>query len=124
MSAWTEDELDRIGRATELQISSRRLDGSLRPFVTIWAVRSGDAIYVRSAYGWNNGWFQRALTAQQGRIQAGGVERDVSFVLPAANEADPVTSAYHAKYDHYGSRMVGTVVNAEAVRSTLKVMPD
>ena len=124
MSAWTEDELLRMGRATELQISSRRPDGSLRPYVTIWAVRSGDAIYVRSAYGWNNGWFQRALKAGRGRIRAGGVERDVSFGQAAADESEPVTSAYHAKYDHYGSRMVGTVVNAEAVRSTLKIVPE
>lgn len=124
MSAWTEDELDRIGRATELEISSRRPDGSLRPFVTIWAVASGDAIYVRSAYGWNNGWFQRALKAGRGRVRAGGIERDVLFIQPAADEADPVTSAYHEKYDHYGARMVGTVVNAEAVRATLKVIPE
>lgn len=71
MSAWTEDELGRIGRATEIEISSRRPDGSLRPFVTIWAVPSGDAIYVRSAYGWNNGWFQRALKAGRGQSEAG-----------------------------------------------------
>jgi hypothetical protein len=124
VTAWTKEELDRIGRATELEISSRRPDDSLRPYVTIWAVRSGDAIYVRSAYGWNNGWFQRALKAGRGRVRAGGVERDVSFVEPGADEAEPVTSAYHVKYDHYGSRMVGTVVNAEAVRSTLKVTPE
>jgi hypothetical protein len=124
MSAWTQDELDRIGRATELQITTRRPDGSLRPYVTIWAVRSGDAIYVRSAYGWNNGWFQRALKAERGRITAGGVERDVSFVQPGADEAEPVTTAYHVKYEHYGPRMVGTVVNSEAVRSTLKILPE
>ena len=52
MTAWTADELDRIGRADELRIASRRADGSLRPYVTIWTVRSGDDIYVRSAHGW------------------------------------------------------------------------
>lgn len=61
MSAWGPDELDRIGRATELQIASRRSDGSLRPFVTIWTVRTGDDVYVRSAHGYENPWFQRAL---------------------------------------------------------------
>jgi len=50
MSDWTSDELERLGRADELGISSRRPDGSLRPFVTIWVVRLGDDIYVRSAY--------------------------------------------------------------------------
>ncbi len=123
MNAWTADELARIARATELQISSRRSDGTLRPFVTIWAVRSGDDIYVRSAYGYNNGWFQRALRSGHGRIRAGGVERDVAFEQPEPEVADAVSSGYHAKYDRYGAAMVGTVVSEEAERSTLKVVP-
>ena len=123
MTTWTDDELERIGRADELQIASRRPDGSLRPFVTIWAVRSGDDIYVRSAYGHENGWFQRALRSKDGRIRAGGVERDVGFEEPGPEAAAAVTAAYHAKYDRYGARMVGTVVSDEAERSTLKVVP-
>jgi hypothetical protein len=102
MSAWMEDELARIGRATELEISSRRRDGRLRPFVTIWTVRSGDDIYVRSAHGWNNPWFQRAVASGEGRIRAGGVERDVAFEQPDLVTGDAVTGAYHAKYDRYG----------------------
>jgi len=53
-STWTDDELRRIGAATELQITSRRPDRSLRPYVTIWTVRAGDGLYVRSAYGTGN----------------------------------------------------------------------
>jgi hypothetical protein len=48
MAAWTADELDRIGRAMELAVASRRADGTLSPYVTIWGVRSGDDIYIRS----------------------------------------------------------------------------
>jgi hypothetical protein len=123
MTAWTADELDRIGAADELQIASRRPDGSLRPFVTIWAVRSGDDVYVRSAYGHDNGWFRRALGSGEGRIRAGGVERGVGFEEPGPEVAADVTSAYHAKYDRYGPRMVGTVVSPDAIRSTLRVVP-
>ncbi len=123
ISTWTPDELDRVGRATELEIASRRSDGSLRPYVTIWAVRAGGDIYVRSAYGYDNPWFQRALRSGQGRIQAGGVERDVRFEMPEPGVADDVTVAYHAKYDRYGAAMVGTVVSPEAVRSTLRIVP-
>ena len=123
MSAWSADELVRIGRADELEISSRRRDGSLRPFVTIWTVRSGDLVYVRSAYGYDNGWFQRALRAGEGRIRAGGVERDVRFEQPEPEAAPDVDAAYHAKYDRFGPRMVGTVVSPEARRSTLRVVP-
>jgi hypothetical protein len=55
MTAWTADELARIGRSDELQVSSRRPDGSSGSYVTIWVVRSGDELYVRSAHGPDNG---------------------------------------------------------------------
>jgi hypothetical protein len=53
---WTSDQLSAIGDAEELQISSRRPDGTLRPYVTIWVVRAGDELYVRSAAGPDNPW--------------------------------------------------------------------
>jgi len=123
VSGWTDDELGRIGRATELRLASLRPDGSLGRYATIWAVVAGDAVYVRSAYGYDNAWFQRALQSQAGRIQAGGVERDVSFEPTGPETAADVSAAYHAKYDRYGSTIVGTVVSPEAVRSTLRVTP-
>ena len=121
MSGWTADELTRVGRPDELRIASRRADGSLRPFITIWAVRDGDDLYVRSAHGYDNPWFQRALHSGQGRIQAGGIERDVAFEVPGPEAVARVTAAYHAKYDRYGPAIVGTVVSAEAERSTLRL---
>jgi hypothetical protein len=123
MSSWDPRALERIGQAEELQIASRRPDGSLRPFVTIWVVRASDDIYVRSAHGYENGWFQRALHSDGGRIKAGGVERDVRFEQPAPDVADVVTAAYHAKYDRYGPRIVGTVVSSDSLRSTLRLVP-
>jgi len=119
---WTADELGKIGNAEELQIASRRPDGSLRPFVTIWVAIAGAEIFVRSAYGYSNPWFQRALKAGRGRIRAGGVERDVTFEPhPEADAA--IDASFHAKYDRFGRAMVGTVVSDEAVRATLKVEP-
>jgi len=123
MSAWTADELARIGRADELSIASRRWDGSLRPYVTIWAVRVDDSIYVRSAYGHDNPWFQRAMHSGQGRIQAGGVEQDVLFEVPEPDVSAAVPAAYHAKYDRYGPAIVGSVTSGDALGSTLRVVP-
>jgi hypothetical protein len=123
VTAWTADELARIGRATELHIASRRPDGTLRPFVTTWVVRVGDDVYVRSAYGYANPWFQRALASGEGRIRTGGVERDVTFEVPGASMDADVSAAYHAKYDRYGPTIVGTVVSPEAARSTLRLAP-
>jgi len=122
-ASWTDDELGRIGRAEELQVTSRRADGSLRPYVTIWVVRAGDDLYVRSAYGANNGWYRRAKASGTGRIRAAGLERDVTFA-----EADPdvntaVDQAYHTKYDRHGPAIVGTVVGAEVAPVTIRLVP-
>jgi hypothetical protein len=57
MTAWTDNELSRIGGADELRVSSRRDDDSLRPAVIIWAVRVGDDVFIRSAYGATNPGF-------------------------------------------------------------------
>lgn len=122
MANWTPDELDRIGGADELQISSTRTDGSLRPFITIWVVRSGDALFVRSAYGPNNGWYRRAAASGTGRIRAGGLDRDVYFI--AADDPDEtIDAAYHAKYDRYGARIVNSVVGSAVAALTLELVP-
>jgi hypothetical protein len=48
MTAWSDDELRRVGDAAELELASRRPDGSLRPYTTMWMVSVGDDLYVRS----------------------------------------------------------------------------
>jgi hypothetical protein len=47
MSDWTAAHLDRIGSADELEITTPRADGSLRPYVPIWLVRAGGELFVR-----------------------------------------------------------------------------
>ncbi len=125
MTGWNADDLDRIARADELQVSSHRADGTLRPFVTIWAVRTGDSLYIRSAHGPDNGWFRRARSSGTGRIRAGGVEADVRF--EPLDSADPTQAGidhdYHAKYDRYGPRYVGAVVGEATYPTTLRVVP-
>jgi hypothetical protein len=123
MTTWTTDELTRIGGATELKIASRRTDGSLRPYVTIWVVRAGDDLYVRSAYGPDNPWFVRARQSGSGRVRAGGVERDVTFAEAAADVHAAIDAAYHAKYDRYGANIVGTVVGPQVVATTIRLVP-
>jgi hypothetical protein len=80
-------------------------------------------VYVRSAHGYSNPWFQCALASGEGRIRAGGVEHDVAFEQPNSDIADDLHAAYHAKYDRYGPSIVGTVVSPESARSTLRLVP-
>jgi hypothetical protein len=123
MTTWTSEELAKIGNAEELAIASRRPDGTLRPFVTIWVVRAGDDLYVRSVKGRSGTWYRRALAAGEGRLRAGGVERDVAFEEAGPEVQSPVTAAYHEKYDRYGPSIVGTVVSAESATTTLRLVP-
>jgi Uncharacterized protein conserved in bacteria (DUF2255) len=83
MTTWTDEELRRIGEAQELQLASARRDGTMLPYTTMWVVRAGDDLYVRSAYGPDNPWFRRAKASGAGRIRAGGVERDVAYAEAA-----------------------------------------
>jgi hypothetical protein len=120
---WSEDELRRIGEAAQLRIASARPDGTLRPDVTIWHVRVGDAIYIRSAHGPSNGWFRRARSAGSGRITAGGVQRDVTFEIAEPQIRADADRAYHAKYDRYGPGPVAAVTGPDVLTTTLRVMP-
>ena len=124
MTSWTTDELQRIGDADELRVSSRRKDGSLRPYVTIWVVRLDDDIYIRSAMGPDNPWFRRAKASGTGRITAGGVERDVSFTDAATDAHSDIDAVYHTKYDRYGARFVSPVVGETAALATFRIVPE
>jgi hypothetical protein len=123
MTAWTSDELTRIGTADELELASARPDGTLRKPTTIWVIRVGDDLYVRSMYGRAGGWFPATQVRHQGHIRAGGVERDVSFADadPALN--DQIDAAYRDKYRRYGERSIGSVVNPAARAATIRLAP-
>jgi hypothetical protein len=124
MTAWTSNELDKIGKAEELQIASLRGDGTLRKSLPIWVVRLGDNLYVRSMNGRTAVWFRGVQERHEGHIQAGGVDKDVTFL----EEPDPelnsqIDAAYHSKYHRYGASIVGTIVSSEARSATIKLVP-
>ena len=123
MSDWTPEELDAIGNADELQISSVRPDGTLRKYVTIWTARSGDDLYVRTAYGPGARWFVHAKESGIGRIRAGGIERDVTFAEAAPDVQDAIDAAYTDKYSRYGARVVTTVVGEQVHALTIRLVP-
>ena len=110
MSTWTSDELDRIGEAEELEIASLRRDGTLRKPVTIWVVRHGDELYVRSVNGRAGSWFRGAQARQEAQIRAGGVDKDV--VLIETDEVnDETDAAYRTKYRRYAASIIDRIVS-------------
>jgi hypothetical protein len=71
MTTWMRDELNKIGAAEELKRAPLRRNATLRNPVTLWVVRVGDDLYVRSAYGRSAAWFRVAHVRQEGWIRAG-----------------------------------------------------
>lgn len=120
---WTTDELDQIGKAEELQIASLRPNGTLTKPVTIWMVCFGDHLYVRSYKGSTSAWFRATRVRHEGRIQAGKVERDVTFVDANPDLNDQIDAAYRAKYRRYSASIINTIVSREARATTLKLVP-
>jgi hypothetical protein len=123
MAAWTSDELNKIGAADELQLASVRSDGTLRKPVTIWGVRHGDDLYVRAVNGPTATWFRGAQARHEGHIQAGSVDKDVTFVDADHNKDDQIDAAYRGKYRRYAKGIVDTIVTPQARAATLKVVP-
>ena len=124
MTAWTEDQLGKIGAADELEIASVRRDGTLSNPVTIWVVRIGNDLYVRSYKGRAGAWFRAAQVRHEGHIRAGGIEKDVTFV----EEAEPaiagqLDTAYRTKYRGYSAQYVDPMVAAAARAATIRLVP-
>lgn len=122
MSGWTQQELQRIGEADELEIASLREDGSLRKFVIIWVIRRGDEIFVRSVRGRESWWFTGVQTRHKGRIKAGGVEKDVAFVEVGRELDAELDAAYRAKYS-YSPSSVAHINDPKAQAATIRLEP-
>jgi hypothetical protein len=122
MSAWANAELARIDAAEELELASVRADGTRRRPVTMWVVRVGDDVYVRSVNGRGSSWFRGAQTRHEARVRAGGVERDVELVETDGNNS-PVDAAYDAKYGRRYPSIVPSIVAPPARAATLKLVP-
>ncbi|HEX7973375.1 MAG TPA: DUF2255 family protein [Anaerolineales bacterium] len=124
MTMWTSNELNSIGTAEELEIAPLRRDGTLRKPVTIWVVRLGDDLYVRSVNGRTSAWFRGTQVRHEGHIQAGGIDKDVTFVDEAAPDLnEQIDAAYRTKYRRYAASIVNSIVSPTARSATIKLAP-
>jgi hypothetical protein len=123
MAQWKGDQLDKVGKAEEVQIASIRRDGTLRKPVTVWVVRYGDDLYLRSVGGRNGRWFRGVQETHEGRIRSGGVQLDVTFVEADDELNDEIDTAYRAKYRRYAGNILNSVLTSEARAGTLKLVP-
>jgi len=123
VTQWTSDQLDKFGSAEEVQVASIRRDGKLGKPVTIWIVRHGDDLYVRSVRGPSAHWFRGTQERHEGRIRAGGVQQDVTFVDADHDIDDKMDAAYRVKYRRYAGSILDSVLTPEARSATIKIVP-
>jgi hypothetical protein len=121
-TAWTADELNRIGAAHELRLTIHRPDDTLRNPVTIWVVRVGADLYVRSWRGPSGSWYRGARTRGAAHASAGGVEKEIGLVDADQGVQDAVDAAYRDKYARYPS-YVEPMISEPARATTLKLLP-
>ena len=125
MSAWTQDELNRINAQTYFTIGATLPDGTTPKTVDIWSVPVGDRIYIRSYNGTRGKWYGPALETGRGRMSAGGVEKAVRLV--AVDPADEETNrAVDASFlEKYADSQYSVTMSTEPVRrNTLQVVPE
>jgi hypothetical protein len=123
VTAWGADELARIGGAEELDIASRRRDGALSSRRTIWVVRNGDELYVRSVTGPTSAWYRGTRVRSEGHIEAGGVDRDVTFADATGDDLnDAVDAAYRTKYRRYATSITDAITSRTARATTIRLV--
>jgi len=124
MATWTNDELTKVDKAEELEIASLRQDGTLRKSRTIWVVRDGNNLYVRSVNGRTSAWFRGVAERHEGHIEAGGVHKDVRFEEVEANQdiQNQLDAAYRTKYRRYAKSIVDSIVSPTARSATVKLV--
>jgi hypothetical protein len=75
--------------------------------VTIWVVRLGDDLYVRSVNGRDSALFRGVQVLHEGHVQAGGVDKDVIFVEDNAPDISvQIDTAYCTKYRRFAASII------------------
>jgi hypothetical protein len=125
-AAWPAGALARFGAAGEIEISTRRRDGSLRPFVPIWIITVGGTLYVRSYRGAGGAWYRHAIQHPAGAIRAAGQPADVTFTPAGQQQRDlmkAIDDAYRSKYARYGDTYLQPMLAGRAIATTLQLTP-
>jgi hypothetical protein len=86
-NGWRADELSTIDGNGEVDIATRRSDGTLRAARIVWIVRHGNAVYVRSVNGTTAGRYRGVQTCHAGELSAGRLQRGVVFAQAGVDPA-------------------------------------
>jgi hypothetical protein len=126
MTSWSPEDLERLGGAGEVEVRSVHRDGSLSRPRTVWIVRVGDELYLRSVNGPDAAWYRSTRTAHRGQIQARGVSRDITWTDVETTEQPDIGPAVDAEYarKYQGSPSAVAHINGRLARTTtMRVEP-
>ena len=124
MTKWTKDELKNIGSQEEIRLFASKKDGTLYNPVIIWVVRVDDDLYVRSFKGIKGSWYKHVQLNHKGRIVAGGITREVDFIVLNNKESplnDKIDREYRLKYQKYGKSYVEPMISSQSRATTIKI---
>src|SRR5215813_3238513 len=91
-------------------------------FRSIWVVRHGDDLFVRSVNGRTAAWFRGAQMRHEAHIHAGGVDKDV-LLVETDDLNDAIDTAYRTTYRRYAANIVNSDLTPQARAATLKLVP-
>jgi len=123
---WSDDDLSLLGGAGQVEVSSVRRDGSLSRARTVWIVRVGAHLYLRSVNGPEAAWYRSTRSRHQGRLVTGGNVRDVTWVDVDATEhpdIDPAVDAEYARKYRGSTSAIAHINSPEARLTTMRVDP-
>ena len=122
MTAWAQDELQKIAEADDLHIAPFRADGTTYGTPTwIWSVAVDGDLYVRAYNGQSSRWHQAVMRQKAGRILVGGLIKEVTFEPVGADLNDRIDEAYRAKYR--GSPYLNPMIGVRARAATVRIVP-
>ena len=122
MEAWALDTARAVTAPQEVQVVTRRGDGTLRRPRTIWVVGDGGRVFVRSEKGREADWFRWALATGTGQLISGDATHDVRLTEVTVADVPRVDAAYRAKYGQHAA-VVDRLQAPRAQAATLELHP-
>ena len=78
---------------------------------------------MRSYRGTGGAWYRHAVAQPHGRVRAGSLEREVTFIPADDTVTAAIDDAYRTKYARYGDRYLRPMLTGQAVAATLRLAP-
>ena len=123
-ASFDQETIDRLDRAEEVHIETRRGASSPWHGTVIWAVVVDGGVFVRSVRGERGRWYREASTNPESARRLGDLRVPVRAV-PEADGAtiDKVSEAYRAKYEASFPGPTAGMVREEVLPTTLRLLP-